>query len=104
MVTLRISSILRLGQGSNDSPAELPSLPAAHSRRGIDAALKRRDEACPSRFRLLCRAGRGKPRLCVATRISMPDPEKLMRPLQFVEMVKFTVMRACVSTGCPFCR
>jgi hypothetical protein len=25
-------------------------------------------------------------------------------PLQFVEMVKFTVMRACVSTGCPFCR
>src|SRR6202521_6247762 len=23
---------------------------------------------------------------------------------QFVEMVKFTVMLACVSTGCPFCK
>jgi hypothetical protein len=24
-------------------------------------------------------------------------------PAQFVEIVKFTVMLACVSTGCPFC-
>jgi hypothetical protein len=32
------------------------------------------------------------------TRVSAPHVQN-----QFVEMVKFTVMRACVSTGCPFC-
>ena len=33
--------------------------------------------------------------------VHLPDPTT---SAQFVEMVKFTVIRAWVSTGCPFCR